>query len=119
MTSIAPPPHRCRRRGCLKVEKSRKRAPGHAAHGASEDHPGTPVQLATGLSRTRQVPTSVPTAALQYQSLAIRHQFHPGGSTAGGRGGTRNDASEVSMMIDVIGVRRLGGFKLELEFSDG
>jgi hypothetical protein len=31
----------------------------------------------------------------------------------------RNDASEVSMMIDVIGVRRLGGFKLELEFSDG
>jgi hypothetical protein len=23
------------------------------------------------------------------------------------------------MMIDVIGVRRLGGFKLELEFSDG
>lgn len=23
------------------------------------------------------------------------------------------------MMIDVIGVRRLGGFKLEIEFSDG
>jgi Protein of unknown function (DUF2442) len=26
---------------------------------------------------------------------------------------------EALMMIDVIGVRRLGGFKLELEFSDG
>jgi hypothetical protein len=29
------------------------------------------------------------------------------------------NGSEALMMIDVIGVRRLGGFKLELEFSDG
>src|SRR5437899_13035290 len=29
------------------------------------------------------------------------------------------NGSEVSMMIEVIGIRRLGDFKLELEFSDG
>jgi hypothetical protein len=29
------------------------------------------------------------------------------------------NGSEVLMMIEVIGIRRLGGFKLELEFSDG
>ena len=29
------------------------------------------------------------------------------------------NGSEALMMIDVISVRRLGGFKLELEFSDG
>ncbi len=30
-----------------------------------------------------------------------------------------SNGSQTPMMIDIIGIRRLGGFKLELEFSDG
>jgi hypothetical protein len=63
-------------------QTTRKRAPGHCCPLAPVRVIKAPrVQLATGLLRTREIPTSLPTARLQYPTAVT---FHPEGSAKAG-----------------------------------